>query len=546
MRLFAYYAIHSFINTIKKLFKTWIAIFFLAICLGGLIGGVVATIGSSKEASTANEEVVEEVEEESGPNFFESRGIDKGTFVDFCVSLGFLALVALNVLNAKNSGKMFKPGDIIMLFASPLKPQSVMMFRLMGSIGISILASLYMLFQLPNLILNAHISVWGAVSLIIAFGTTTMVGTLFQVTFYTLSSRKGRNVKDFTKAIAIFYGLIALGYVIYTIIDGGDYFTCAVNYFAGKNTFWVPFWGWTRGFCYFAGTGETLKSIIYLAVLVVASIVLVMVIWRIDCDFYEDAITAAEKQAELLASARDAQKGGVQTRTKERKGKIERGGYAYGFGANVFFYKAMYNRIRFSKLKIFSTTSLIYMGVVALAAYLLRSMADMNPFFIIACILGVMVFYRTLGNPLEEDVTKSFFIMAPEKASSKLFYSLLAGLTITVMDIIVPVVGAAIFFKSNILSVLAWTLFIVSIDFFGTCVGTFINVSVPGEAGQGMKVVVQVMFLYFGLIFSAGAIVAGVLLDKLILFVAIGAVFNILIGFIFFGLIADFLEKGNK
>lgn len=546
MRLFAYYAIHSFINTIKKMLKTWLAIFIVALVFGGVIGGVVGLAASSEEEEVVTEEEIEGTTEESELNFFESRGIDRDTFVDFCVSLGFLGLVALNVLNAKNCGKMFKPGDIIMLFASPLKPQSVMMFRLMGTIGISILASLYMLFQLPNLILNAHLPVWGAVSLIIAFGTTIMVGTFFQVTFYTLSSRKGRNVKDFTKAIGIFYGAIALGYVAYTVVNGGDYFTCAVNYFAGKNTFWVPFWGWTRGFCYFAITGEIVKSIIYLAVLIVASIVLVAVIWRIDCDFYEDAITAAEKQAQQLASVQEAAKGGVQVRAKERKGNVERGGFAYGFGANVFFYKALYNRIRFSKLKIFSTTSLVYIGVIALACYLLRDLQEVDPFFIIACIVGVMVFYRTLGNPLEEDVTKSFFIMAPEKASAKLFYSLMAGLTITAMDIFVPVVGAAIFFKADVLYVLAWTLFVLSIDFFGTCVGTFINVSVPGEAGQTMKVVVQVMFLYFGLIFSAIAIVVGLLLDMLVPFVIIGAVFNVLIGYIFFVLIAHFLERGNK
>ena len=41
MRLFIYYAVHSFLNTLKKLLKTWVAV-FLVIGLGGaLIGGII-------------------------------------------------------------------------------------------------------------------------------------------------------------------------------------------------------------------------------------------------------------------------------------------------------------------------------------------------------------------------------------------------------------------------------------------------------------------------------------------------------------------------
>ncbi len=541
MRLFAYYAIHSVKNTIKKMFKTWLAIIIVALVVGVIAGVIASAVSSNKHEETSVEETVEVKE----PGFLETRGIERDAFVDFLVSLGFLGLVAMNVLNAKNSGKMFKPGDVVMLFASPLKPQSVLLFRLMGSIGATLLISIYMLFQVPNLVLNLHMSLWGAFSLVIAFGLAIIIGTIFQVTFYTLSSRRGKPVRDFSKVIGVFFGIIALAYVIYTLVKGGSYLDCAIEFFAGKKTFFVPFWGWVRGFCYFAGQGETLKSLIYLGVIVVASALLVWFIWRIDCDFYEDAITSAEKQAELLESARQASKGGVTVRTKERKANVSREGFAYGFGANVFYFKPLYNRIRFSKLKIFSTTSIVYIAVTALTVYLTRAMEGFSPFLIVACALGVLVFYRTMGNPLGEDISKSFFILAPQKASQKLFYSMAAGLTITLMDLFVPVLGAAIFFGVNPLSAVVLTLFILSIDFFGTCVGSFINVSVPGEVGLSVKVMVQVMFLYFGLAPSVGAIIAGVILGKIVLFAAVGTVLNILIGAIFFGLISAFLEKGN-
>ena len=40
MRMFLYYAAHSFKNQVKKLFKTWVLVFMLACCLIGVIVGV--------------------------------------------------------------------------------------------------------------------------------------------------------------------------------------------------------------------------------------------------------------------------------------------------------------------------------------------------------------------------------------------------------------------------------------------------------------------------------------------------------------------------
>ncbi|MBQ5567269.1 MAG: hypothetical protein IIT35_05380 [Oscillospiraceae bacterium] len=50
MRLFGYYALHSFVNQLKKLFKTWVLI-FIVVCMliGGLIGFGAATLSEMAE-----------------------------------------------------------------------------------------------------------------------------------------------------------------------------------------------------------------------------------------------------------------------------------------------------------------------------------------------------------------------------------------------------------------------------------------------------------------------------------------------------------------
>ena len=54
MRLFFYYVTHSLLNTIKKLLKTWVAIFVVLMIFGGLVGGFMGMIISSLDKDSDN------------------------------------------------------------------------------------------------------------------------------------------------------------------------------------------------------------------------------------------------------------------------------------------------------------------------------------------------------------------------------------------------------------------------------------------------------------------------------------------------------------
>ena len=67
-RLLLYYVGHTFINSIKKLFRTWVIIFFL-VCFGigivlGIGGGIIgAMIDEEMSGDTEDSEYIEEPEE---------------------------------------------------------------------------------------------------------------------------------------------------------------------------------------------------------------------------------------------------------------------------------------------------------------------------------------------------------------------------------------------------------------------------------------------------------------------------------------------------
>ena len=181
MRLFGYYAWHSVVNQLRKLFKTWVLI-FLVICMaiGGFIGIGVAML---EDAAGGDEEIVEsEVIEEEEPGLAEKLGIESKDLVELIVGGVILIVFAFEAIGAdKNGSRIFLPADVNLLFASPMKPQSVLLFRLMTQLGTSILASVYLLFQLPNLVFNMGLSIWVALAMIATWCLTIVVGKLLQI-----------------------------------------------------------------------------------------------------------------------------------------------------------------------------------------------------------------------------------------------------------------------------------------------------------------------------------------------------------------------------
>jgi len=89
---------------------------------------------------------------------------------------------------------------------------------------------------------------------------------------------------------------------------------------------------------------------------------------------------------------------------------------------------------------------------------------------------------------------------------------------------------------------LAWIPLIVSVDFFATTVGAFIGLSVPVSAGKMIKQLIQILFIYFGLLPDIAIMAVGLVFGKPVL-AALGCTFvNILLGLVFFFLAPLFLE----
>lgn len=542
MRLFGYYAWHSFINQLRKLFKTWVLI-FLVVCMaiGALIGVGAAMLD---DAAGGDEEIVESEIIEEEPGTIEKLGIEPEEIVELVVGGIILVVFVFQAISAdKNGSKIFLPADVNLLFSSPMKPQSVLLFRLMTQLGTSILASVYLLFQLPNLVLNLGLSIWVALAMIATWCLTIVIGKLLQILLYIVCSTNVKLKSHLRNGIYVFLLVIAGAYLLYWKTSGEHYMVAAKGFFNGSVSRFIPLWGWLKGFCMFAIEGNIVGLLVSFAAIVVGGSLLTYIIWHIKADFYEDAMAKSEETAELLAAAQSA-KGGVTVirRKKDRSDKLHRDGMRHGSGANVFFHKAMYNRFRFAHLGIFTKTSETYLVAAIGTAVLCRFVIQTNGLIPIILTLGALTFFRAMGNPLEQDTQMDHFLLIPESTWHELFWSLLGGTANCFLDLLPAVIVSALLLGENVLLALAWLPLIVSVDFFATTVGAFIGFSVPVSAGKMVKQLVQIMFIYFGLLPDVAIMAVGLTFDQPVL-AAIGCtVINVLLGLVFFFLSPLFLE----
>lgn len=544
MRLTLYYLTHTIKNQIRKIFRTWVAVFLLVCLLVGVIFGM----GAAALASLFEEdEVIEdEIIEDEMPPTEELSPEDIAAIVELVTGGIVLAVLAYSAFFADKSGSsIFLMADVNLLFQAPLKPQSILLFRLIMQAGTSFAATLYLLFEIPNLILNLGLSVGVACTILGAWFLLMLYAKLLSVLLYTVSSTSERLKSRLRPALYALFGALAAAFILYAQRFRGDWFAAALSFFNAPVTRFIPVWGWLKALLIFALEGRVWAALLALAALLVFAVLLVLIIRRIKADFYEEAMARSEETAALRAAQADGGKT-LTKRKKDRTDRIKRNGLSRGYGATVYFHKAFYNRLRFSLLGIFTKTTVTYL-MLAIGACALLMFAIKSLFFpAVALMLAGISFFRALGNPIAKDVEQESFFLIPDSAHRKVFYSFLAGITDSALDLAPAFLVSALLLRASPASVLLWYLLTVSVGAFCSSVGLFIDLSLSTGLSQIVKSLVQIMFVYFGLAPTIVLIVLGFAFDALLLFAGLSIALNLAITAISLAISPLFIIRGKK
>ena len=537
-----YYSLHTTWNQLRKLFRTWLFLLVLCVLLGGgLIGFGAMRFSSTLSSASAGTETVLP---ENFMEFFDASGLTANDAAELGTGLLVLSLLTVQVLGAEKSvSRLFLPADVNFLFASDMTPQQVLSFRLFTTLGTAIVASVYLFFQLPSLSARLGITFFSSIMILLSWCFAIAFSILLKILTFEFCSNHPKikaNLRYFILGfIAVLFFLL---YYRYRTSEEQIFLLSAHRFFNAKWTRWIPVWGWIKGMVIFSLEGNMMNSLLLAGLSLILTLLMIYMIRIMPVDYYEEATIRCEEIALYMESVNSENAGLLVTRRKQYGSELERDGFRCGEGASIYFHKTLYNRKRFARFGFITRTMITY-GLIALAGGLfVRMFMDEPSIYPPVFLLAVTAFFRTVASPMSEDIRRDSFHAIPENTWLKLLYSLLGGSACCAMDAAIPLMlgaAAAGFFP---LSGLLYLPLIVSIDFFATSVGTFVDVAIPASLDKSLKQVIQILFLYFGMIPDEMIIAMGLISNHANAALAAAACVNILFGFLFFGLSGVWLD----
>ena len=546
MRMTLYYMAHTVKNQIRKLFRTWVAVFLL-VCL---LIGVVFGIGAAALASLFEEEAPEDsAYEETLPEEIPGEDLlspeESAALLELGVGALVLIVIFFSAFQADKSGSsIFLMADVNLLFQAPLTPQTVLLFRLLMQAGTSAIATIYLVFQLPNLMLNLGLPFGMVLVIFAAWFLLLLYSKLIAVLLYTVCSTKEALKKRLRPALFVILAVIGGAFLTYAKPFEGDHLAALVGFFNAPLTHYIPVWGWMKALLVCAYWGNVGGVMAAFAALTVFAILLILIIRRVRADFYEEALARSEEIAALREAQRNAK--GLRQRKKDRGDRVRTDRPMRGYGATVYFYKTLHGRFRFAFGHVLTKTSVTYLlTAIGTTAFLL--LVVKNAFFpAVALLLAGFSFFRALGNPIAADIAQENFYMVPDTAHRKVLFSFLGGSLNALLDVLPAFLLAAVLLRADPLEALLWLLLITSVGAFCDSMGLLIDLSLHEGLTQIIKSMIQILFVYFGLAPTAILIVLGFAFDMLLPFVGIAIAVNLVITALSLTLSPLFIINGKK
>lgn len=556
MRLWGYYALHTFINTIKKIFKSKVMIVILcSFLIGGVIGGSVGFISSLVEDQAQTESSVSKDDKTNDPaQMEEDFMMVHADAIRESIPAATMILLLVVVLwgiygGSKKGSDFFLMADANILFAAPLKAQTVLMFRLSFQILALLTFTFYLIFQVPSMKLILGLDNFAIVAIFLAWGMLLFMSKLMSVFTYTLTATY-EHLKKYVVPFVFAVGLLVVAATgaVY-ISTGNDYMaTLRLTYGADWSNY-IPVFGWYKAMVMNAINGHVFASLGYMALNLVFLIALVWGIWHIKADFYEDALAGAQKRDDMTKAAlegRNINKDKKQSakRTQKLEHKVRKSYELKGWGASVFLHKSILNRRRFSKFGFVTNTLLLYLAIGGLGAAFMAYKTDLREISVVGLIMALTLFFRNFGNPIEIESSHNWLFLVPEDPYKKVLYAILAGSVDCVLDLLPGIVVATVILRGNPLMALLWLATLVSMDFMFSCFGLLLQAILPSGAMDVVKSMLQMMLRAFIIVVIVIAFAIGTVLQGL----ALGAVFcmftSLAVGTICFIVYPSLLHRG--
>lgn len=416
-----------------------------------------------------------------------------------------LALGTVTVLLSLESGStLFHLPDVNLLFVSPLSPKTILAYGLIRQTGRTFAGFAFLLFYSGMLINAFGITAADVVVLIVGTALFMAVVQVLALCLYCIANRgpaQHAAVKAGILAVPLFIALFVLD-------QAKDGLSLPALYKAAASPVLdaFPVVGWVRGAAFALITGDGGKAALFLGLTFAFFALTILLLIKIDADYYEDVLSNAEKSFELRQTAKG--KRPVKTRAK---GKVGKNGIGRGWGASAFFYKHLREARRSSRFAgaagsavFLLLVNLAMAGVLTLIGGSHSSPVTADAMLLSGCGLSVYIlFFRSAAGSCSGELTKPYLYLVPEPPFRKLLWASLSAILAPAVDgaVVFTVLCAAL--RADPFIGAACVLAYASFGFLFTAGSVLGRRVLGGEPNRGVVMMLYMLLLL--LILSPGA-----------------------------------------
>lgn len=334
--------------------------------------------------------------------------------------LGGLGLLFLGLFvntGLSTGSTLFSMADVGLLFATPISSKKILFYGLLSTLGKTILASFFILYQIGNLKANFGYGLKEIIALYFIYIVITIFGQLLSIATYIFASGNSKRKNGIRMALYLAAGVFLLGFLAFQRSQQLGMFE-AVLRMVDSNWFgYVPIGGWAVLFFKGAIEGAIFDVLVSMAFFTVLSALIIMLLTSGTADYYEDVLLSTEVTHQKLMAVKEG-KNYAQGKKKKVKVNENEAGLLKGKGAAVLAYKnrlEMKRRSRFIYVDGYTIFACIGAGI---AGYYLRG-ETMGAYGVLALLLYLQFFLTAFG-PFKFELTKAYIYLIPEKSIKKI------------------------------------------------------------------------------------------------------------------------------
>ncbi|NLP34638.1 MAG: hypothetical protein GX359_05505 [Clostridiales bacterium] len=349
--------------------------------------------------------------------------------------IGLLFLGTFITTGLSTGSTLFTMSDVGLLFVAPISSKKILLYGLVSTLGKTILASFFILYQIVNLKANFGYGLKEILALYLIYVIITIVGQLLSIATYIYSNGNTKRKKVIQTVLYFFAGIFLVTTLIIQRNQQVSLYETVLRIADSSWFGYVPVGGWAVMFFKGIVEGAIFDVLLSILCFTILSILFVVFLTRGTADYYEDVLHSTEITHQKLKAAKEGKK--YSQRNRKVKVKDNEYGLQKGKGASAIAYKNILEMKRKSRLVYINGYTIIASIGAAIAGYNIKGEV-IGAYTVLGALLYLQFFLTAFG-PFKFELAKPYIYLIPEKSIKKL-------LAVSINSIIKPCIDGVIIF----------------------------------------------------------------------------------------------------